>query len=79
MRNIKMILVLAIATVFTLAAYSSAEARDCSNPKGFHEKLACKLKGDKPVAAKNETNDNGELYEKIKKFLGKKNNEVTGN
>ena len=42
MKTIKILLVLATVSFFTALPYSIAEARDCSDPKGFHEKLMCK-------------------------------------
>mgnify|MGYP006099788947 FL=1 len=30
-------------TLFSLTFYNKVEARDCTNPKGFHAKMACKL------------------------------------
>ena len=42
MKTIRIIILLAVISLFTTSPYISAEARDCSNPKGFHEKLMCK-------------------------------------
>ena len=42
MKIIKMIMFVVSISLFT---YTNAEARDCSNPKGFHAKLMCKLSG----------------------------------
>ena len=42
MKTIKILLVLATVSFFTALPYSIAEARDCSDPKGFHERLMCK-------------------------------------
>ena len=42
MKTIRIIILLALISLFTASPYISAEARDCSNPKGFHEKLMCK-------------------------------------
>ncbi len=42
MKTIRIIILLAVISLFTASPYISAEARDCSNPKGFHEKLMCK-------------------------------------
>lgn len=77
MKHIKIILLSTIIS-FTLTSYNSAYARDCTNPKGFHNKMVCKLQGNS-VKADNEVKQEGETWTKLKKFLGKKNNEVTGN
>ena len=45
MKTIKILLVLATVSFFTALPYSIAEARDCSDPKGFHERLMCKSFG----------------------------------
>ena len=42
MKTTKILLVLATVSFFTALPYSITEAKDCSNPKGFHEKLMCK-------------------------------------
>ena len=42
----KIIILLATISLFTSVPYDAVEARDCSNPKGFHEKLMCKMSGD---------------------------------
>ena len=81
MKTIKIILLLTIISLFTSIPYGVAEARDCSNPKGFHAKMVCKLTGNSSVTAaepKEAKGGNG-TASWIKKFLGKKNNKVTGN
>ena len=77
MNHIKIILLSTIIS-FTLTSYNSAYARDCTNPKGFHQKMVCKMQGD-TVKTNNEVKQEGAFSSKLKKFLGKKNNEVTGN
>ena len=42
MKTIRIIILLAVISLFTTSPYIAAEARDCSNPEGFHEKLMCK-------------------------------------
>ena len=42
MKTVRIVIFLAVISLFTASPYISAEARDCSNPKGFHEKLMCK-------------------------------------
>ena len=75
MKTVKIILLLAIVSVFTSTPYNAAEARDCSNPKGFHQKLMCKFAADsddsvttKEVKKKKKS---GSLWQKIKNLGGK--------
>ena len=42
MKTTRIVILLAVITLFTTSPYIAAEARDCSNPEGFHEKLMCK-------------------------------------
>ena len=86
MKTIKTIMLLGAISLFTSIPYGAVEAGDCSNPKGFHEKMMCKLKGssgssvsstETKVTKKTNTGDGKASW--IKKFLGKKNNKVTGN
>ena len=42
MKTLRIIILLAVISLFTTSPYIAAEARDCSNPDGFHEKLMCK-------------------------------------
>ena len=83
MKTIKIILLLTTISLFTSVPYGVAEARDCSNPKGFHAKMMCKLTsgaGGSVTAAETKEAKGGDgTTSWIKKFLGKKNNEVTGN
>ena len=83
MKTIKIILLFTTISLFTSVPYGVAEARDCSNPKGFHAKMMCKLSGSSgssaTAAETTETNTGDGTTSWIKKFLGKKNNKVTGN
>ena len=45
MKTIKILLVLATVSFFTALPYSIAEARDCSDPRGFHERMMCQSFG----------------------------------
>jgi len=57
--------------------YDTAKARDCSNAKGFHAKMMCKLTGDSVSSAtsdKPKKEGNG-FWQKIKNFGGKNINE----
>jgi len=42
MKTTRIVILLAVISLFTTSPYLAAEARDCSNPDGFHEKLMCK-------------------------------------
>ena len=42
MKTIRLFILLTVISLFTTSPYIAAEARDCSNPEGFHEKLMCK-------------------------------------
>ena len=83
MKTIKIIFLLGVISLFTSIPYGVVEARDCSNPKGFHAKMMCKLTGSSgssvTAAEIQETKAGDGTTSWIKKFLGKKNNKVTGN
>ena len=73
MKTIKIIILLATISLFTSVPYDAAEARDCSDPKGFHAKMMCKLSGDSvssDTSDKPKKKSNG-LWQKIKNFGGK--------
>ena len=72
MKTVKIILLLAIVSLFTSMSYTTAEATDCSNPKGFHQKLMCKVTGDSDESVtSNETKKKGDsFWQKIKNFGG---------
>lgn len=80
MKTLKIVFLLGAISVFTSIPYGAAEARDCSNPKGFHAKMMCKLgnfgSSSGTTEIKEAKGDGNASW--IKKFLGKKNNEVTG-
>ena len=42
MKTVRIVIFLAVISLFTTSPYIGAQARDCSNPEGFHEKLMCK-------------------------------------
>ena len=46
MKTIKIILLLTTISFFTAITTSANAARDCSNPKGFHAKMMCKITGE---------------------------------
>ena len=77
MKTIKIIILFTAITVFTSVSYNAAEARDCSDPKGFHEKMMCKISSDsvssdtsgKPKKKKSKSGES--IWKKIKNFGGK--------
>jgi len=74
MKTIKIIILLATISLFTSVPYDAAEARDCSDPKGFHAKMMCKLQPGDSVSSdtsdKPKKKSNG-FWQKIKNFGGK--------
>ena len=70
MKTIKIIILFTAMTLFTSVSFNAAEARDCSDPKGFHAKMMCKLGGD-PSASKEKKSNPDSLWNKIKNFGGK--------
>ena len=81
MKTTKIILLITTISLLTWIPYGAANARDCSNAKGFHEKLMCKLtgsSGSSAVAVETKETKGDGSGSWIKKFFGKKNNEVTG-
>ena len=76
-KTIKIIMLLATISLFTSVPYDAVEARDCSNPKGFHEKLVCKISGDSvsSVTSDKPKKEGNGFWQKIKNFGGKNINE----
>ena len=73
MKTIKIIILLATISLFTSVPYDAAEARDCSDPKGFHAKMMCKITGNtvsSDSSDKPKKKSNG-FWQKIKNFGGK--------
>jgi len=73
MKTIKIIILLATISLFTSVPYDAAEARDCSDPKGFHAKMMCMVSGDSVSSStsdKPKKKGNG-FWQKIKNFGGK--------
>ena len=74
MKIIKVITLLVAIPLLSSITYTSANARDCSNPKGFHEKMMCKVTGNSVSSSTSEKpkkKKGGSLWEKIKNFGGK--------
>ena len=64
MKNIKKLELIIIISLFTVnTAYAAC---DCSDPKGFHCKMTCKLKGDSPSG--DGASDGDGFWNKIKNF-----------
>ncbi len=74
MKTMKIIILLATISLFTSVPYDAAKAaRDCSDPKGFHEKMMCMVTGDSvssDTSDKPKKKGNG-FWQKIKNFGGK--------
>ena len=78
MKTLKIIILFTAITLFTSVSFNYAEARDCSNPKGFHAKMMCKFSSFGTVSSsatekpkKNKSKSGGSLWQKIKNFGGK--------
>jgi len=84
MKTIKLLILFATISSFTAAPFNAAEARDCSDPKGFHQKLMCKKfledlefgkSSDNSAATDNPKKKGsglGGVWDAIKNFGGKK-------
>ena len=69
--KIKRIITLLITIpLLSSITYTSAIARDCSDPKGFHAKMMCKLGGSASTSKEKKSNPDS-LWNKIKNFGGK--------
>ena len=78
MKVIRIITLLITIPLLSSITYTSALARDCSDPKGFHEKMMCKFSSvgsesssstEKPKKKKSKSGES--LWQKIKNFGGK--------
>lgn len=75
MKIIRIITLLITIPLLSSITYSSAMARDCSDPKGFHAKMMCKfsstsLSSGSSTKTKKEKSGNS-FWQKIKNFGGK--------
>ena len=73
MKTIKIIILLATISLFTSVPYDAAEARDCSDPKGFHAKMMCKITGNTVSSDSSDKpkKEGDSFWLKIKNFGGK--------
>ncbi len=78
MKIIRIITLLITIPLLSSITYSSAMARDCSDPKGFHAKMMCKISGISGTSSTSESSTktkkkkSGEsFWKKIKNFGGK--------
>jgi hypothetical protein len=70
MKIIRIITLLITIPLLSSITYTSAIARDCSDPKGFHAKMMCKLSGSSSTSKEKKSNPDS-LWNKIKNFGGK--------
>ena len=73
MKTIKIIILLATISLFTSVPYDAVEARDCSDPKGFHAKMMCKITGNTVSSGSSDKPKKvgDSFWQKIKNFGGK--------
>ena len=77
MKTIKIIILLATISLFTSVPYDAVEARECSDPKGFHAWMMCKISGtstslgSSEKTKKNKNKSGNSIWQKIKNFGGK--------
>ena len=70
MKIIRIITLLVAIPLLSSITYTSAMARDCSDPKGFHAKMMCTLSGSSSTSEEKKENPDS-LWNKIKNFGGK--------
>ena len=76
MKIIRIITLLITIPLLSSITYTSAIARDCSNPKNFHEKLMCKISSssissETSSETSKEKKSGESIWQKIKNFGGK--------
>ena len=73
MKTIKITMLLATIFLFTSVPYDAVEARDCSDPKGFHAKMMCKITGNTVSSDSSDKpkKEGDSFWQKIKNFGGK--------
>ena len=74
MKIVRIITLLITIPLLSSITYTSAMARDCSDPKGFHAKMMCKFSSSSlsqnSSTETKEKKSGGGLWKKIKKFGG---------
>ena len=70
MNKIKVITMLTVVSLFLITPYNNDMARDCSNPKGFHQVMMCKVTGNTQTSEERQKDPNS-FWNKIKNFGGK--------
>jgi len=76
MKLLKTIILTSYILSFSATAINAADI-DCNNPKGFHQKMVCKISGQNKtsdgsvVKVKKEPGKIGKFFKKIKNFGGK--------
>ena len=73
MKIIKIIILLVTIPLLSSISFNTADARDCSNPKGFHAKMMCTLAGEgsSNTSGNSEKKKGDGFWKKIKNFGGK--------
>ena len=75
MKLLRIITLLITIPLLSSITYSSAMARDCSDPKGFHAKMMCMVSGSTSSSESSEKTkkkkSGGSIWQKIKNFGGK--------
>ena len=78
MKIIKIITLLVTIPLLSSITFNAADARDCSNPEGFHAKLMCSFgfegssdSSDKDSLKKGIEKKGDSFWQKIKNFGGK--------
>jgi len=79
MKILRILTLIITIPLLSSVTFASANARDCSNPKGFHEKMMCKVQSIKTSKSSESTDEiksertcSDSLWGKIKCFGGKK-------
>ena len=73
MKLIKIIILLVTIPLLSSITFSAVDARDCSNPKGFHAKMMCMVTGESSsnTSGNSEKKKGDGFWQKIKNFGGK--------
>ena len=78
MKIIKIIILLVTIPLLSSITFNTANARDCSDPKGFHAKMMCKFSSvssgtssTSEKTKKKKSNSGESIWQKIKNFGGK--------